>query len=98
MMSHPDGSRSWGWLWRGEVFVLRDAGVVVASVTVMDEDPEIWGGRGVDSTAGYVHMLVRDRQRTAPQTGERLLGWGEAEIASRDARWAGWTGSRPTPA
>ncbi len=54
---------------KGEVFVVRDQGEVVAGVTVLDEDPDFWGERGHDGTAGYIHMLVRDRERSRPGSG-----------------------------
>jgi len=66
---------------RGQVFVVRDTGRVVASVTLLDENSEYWGDRGRDGHAGYIHLLVRDRQLSAPGMGEALLGWAEARIA-----------------
>ena len=79
-------SRSWQQLGeriaRGEVAVIREGGQVVASVAVTWEDAECWGAGGGDAAAGYVHALVRDRDRTSPGVGSRLLAWAEARIAA----------------
>lgn len=80
-------SRSWQELEariaRGEVAVVRQAGEVVASVTVTWEDEARWGLTGRDGGAGYVHALVRDRQRTPSGLGAELLAWAEARITAR---------------
>jgi ribosomal protein S18 acetylase RimI-like enzyme len=68
---------------RGEVAVLREDGRVVASVTVTWEDAAYWGAAGRDGTAGYIHALVRDRERTAPGLGVQLLVWAESRIVAR---------------
>ncbi len=68
---------------RGEVALLREDGWVVASVTVTYEDATYWGAAGLDGTGGYVHALARDRERSAPGLGLRLLVWAENRIAAR---------------
>lgn len=67
----------------GEVVLLREGGRVVASVTVTWEDAARWGAAGRDGTAGYVHALVRDRERTDAGLGARLLLWAEDRIVAR---------------
>ncbi|MGA9114885.1 MAG: GNAT family N-acetyltransferase [Candidatus Dormiibacterota bacterium] len=67
----------------GEVALLREDGRVVASVAVTWEDSVCWGAAGRDGTAGYVHALVRDRERTASGLGLRLLVWAENRIVAR---------------
>ncbi len=85
-------SRSWqdldDRLARGEVGVLRDAERVVGSVATCWEDPDRWDAAGHDGTAGYVHALVRDRERTPSGVGGGLLTWAEARIAARGRRLA----------
>lgn len=75
-----------GRLARGEVAVVHREGRVVASVAVTWDDEARWREAGHDATAGYVHALVRDRERTAPGLGEELLGWAERRIATRGRR------------
>ncbi len=83
-------SRSWQELEErialGEVAVLRRERQVVASVTVIWTDEARWGPAGWDGQAGYVHALVRDRERTAPGLGAQLLAWAETSIAARGRR------------
>lgn len=57
----------------GRLLVVREAGTVVASVTLHDTDPEIWGIS--DSPATYVHRLVVAQSHRGQQMGARILGW-----------------------
>ena len=63
---------------QGWVFVARDNGDVVGSVTLVWTDPFIWGDR--DEPAGYIHMLMVDRAHARAGLGRGLLDWAERRI------------------
>lgn len=62
----------------GWVYVGRLGEPVVASVTVVWEDPLVWPE--ARDPAGYVHMLMVDRGLAGQQVGRSLLGWAEDHI------------------
>jgi ribosomal protein S18 acetylase RimI-like enzyme len=91
------GIRQWR---RGEVphsrlqMAIRDGGVyvvelenqVVASMTLQWQDPLIWGHS--PETAGYIHMLVVDREGAGHGVGRHLLEWTEEKIRLHGPRLA----------
>jgi ribosomal protein S18 acetylase RimI-like enzyme len=76
-------SRLAAWISRGEVYVVREGGLVIGHVRLTQEaNPEIWGARGSDGSAGYIGMLGRDPEHSSPGTGKLLLIWAEGAIAT----------------
>jgi ribosomal protein S18 acetylase RimI-like enzyme len=62
----------------GSVWLMRRDDQVVGMVTVMWEDPVIWGQR--EGHAGYIHTLVINRTFGGKRLGRDLLAWSEAQI------------------
>lgn len=62
----------------GRVYVGRFHEAVVASVTVVWEDPFVWGES--KDPAGYIHMLMVDRAVGGREIGRALLSWAEEHI------------------
>jgi len=71
-----------GWIERqvsqGWVHVVREEHNLVATVTVVPEDPIVWGHR--PEPAGYVHQLMVDRRWGGKGLGAALLVWAETHI------------------
>lgn len=65
-------------LGHGWVHVVRVDDTLVASVTVVWEDPLVWGPS--EDPAGYIHMLMVDRAYAGLQIGQSLLEWTENHI------------------
>lgn len=78
---HP-GEIPYSWE-RGDefvVFVLRHEEDRVGTVTIVWDDPVIWGEQPVP--AGYVHNLVVARPCAGHGLGVRLLRWAEDHVAA----------------
>lgn len=69
----------WGHEGHG-VYVLRHGADVAGTVTLVWEDPAIWGEQPVP--AGYVHNLVVARSFAGQGLGRRLLQWAEDQVVS----------------
>jgi len=66
---------------RGDLFVVRQDGMIVAMVTLSGSDSETWG---VDSSpAVYVHRLAVAPTHRGSRLGQRLLAWVGARAAER---------------
>lgn len=63
----------------GYVFVHDPDGRIAASVSILWNDPLIWGPDNGNS--GYVHMLIVDRAWAGHGFGERALAWTEQYIS-----------------
>jgi ribosomal protein S18 acetylase RimI-like enzyme len=63
---------------RDEVLVVREGGRVVASLTIVDDDPFVWSGL-TRADAAYVHRLVVARSHAG-------RGWGQAVLAAAEER------------
>ena len=61
---------------------------LVGSVTVVWDDPLIWGER--PEPAGYIHMLMVDRGFAGHGIGRSILEWAERSIAAAGRRWPDW--------
>jgi len=70
----------------GAVHVVTHGGRIIASVTVVWADPFVWGERA--DPAGYVHMLMVDREWAGHGIGDSVLAWAEAMIRSTGRRYA----------
>ncbi len=54
---------------------------LVATVSVLWEDPEVWGDKGSDGLAGYVHSMAVDRRYGNLGVGREMLQWALGMIA-----------------
>ncbi len=63
---------------RGWVYLVPGGEKLVGSVTIVWEDPFIWGER--PEPAGYIHLLMVDRDFAGHGVGRSLLGWAEGSI------------------
>lgn len=66
---------------RGETFLARRDGTVVATITLQWSDPLFWGERPPD--AGYVHRLAVTSDAHGEGIGRRLVEWAERVTVSR---------------
>ncbi|MDQ1511160.1 MAG: hypothetical protein QOG50_3004 [Actinomycetota bacterium] len=64
----------------GAVFLVSHDDRLVGSVTVVWEDPLIWGAR--PESAGYIHMLMVDRDFAGHGIGRLILEWAERSIVA----------------
>jgi GNAT superfamily N-acetyltransferase len=60
------------------VHIVRESGRLVATVTVLPEDPIVWDDR--NEPAGYLHRLMVDRHWAGQRVGAELLAWAEGTI------------------
>jgi ribosomal protein S18 acetylase RimI-like enzyme len=61
-------------------------GRAIATVCVQWSDPETWGEKGRDDTAGYVHGLAVLREHHGQGIGKALVDWAAARITARGRR------------
>lgn len=71
----PERMRAWIDL--QAVHVLRRHGRPIAAAAVLWEDPDAWDD---DPRAGYVHLLMVDRDHAGRGLGDRMLTHAEQEI------------------
>ena len=64
----------------GSVYLVSHADRLVGSVTVVWDDPLIFGER--PESAGYIHMLMVDRGFAGRGIGRLILQWAEGSIAA----------------
>jgi ribosomal protein S18 acetylase RimI-like enzyme len=57
----------------------------VATFTVQWDDERIWGSRGKDGTAGYVHGLAVSRRAAGQGMGLKMLEWS-SDLIARNSR------------
>jgi GNAT superfamily N-acetyltransferase len=65
---------------RGEVYVAELDGDVVATVTLLWEDPTYWGERPADAV--YVHKLAVRRACAGQRIGSAIVEWADRTAAS----------------
>jgi GNAT superfamily N-acetyltransferase len=65
---------------RGEVYVAEIDGDVVATVTLLWNDPTYWGDRPPD--AAYVHKLAVRRACAGRRIGSAIVEWADATAAA----------------
>ena len=63
---------------QGWVFAARRDTNLIGSLTLVWEDPFVWGSR--NEAAGYVHMVMVDRAFARLGLGRSLLDWAEQRI------------------
>jgi ribosomal protein S18 acetylase RimI-like enzyme len=79
-----------------EAYLVTRQGQPAGAFAVHWSDRDCWGQRGEDGQAGYVHMLSVGPAFHGLRLGERMLGWAERHIASKDrlyTRLDCWAGS-----
>jgi GNAT superfamily N-acetyltransferase len=69
----------------GNLYVVEDSDVVVATVALMWRDPMIWGVRADD--AGYVHRLVVRRDRAGSWLGAEIVEWAARQVSAAGREW-----------
>src|SRR3954470_23893480 len=70
-----------------EVYLAKlPGGRAISTVCVQWSDPETWGGKGRDDTAGYVHGLAVLREHHGQGIGKALVDWAAARIPARGRR------------
>jgi ribosomal protein S18 acetylase RimI-like enzyme len=55
----------------------------IATFTIQWDDEKIWGSRGLDKTAGYVHGLAVSRRAAGNGIGLQMLDWSCKLIAQK---------------
>jgi ribosomal protein S18 acetylase RimI-like enzyme len=71
-----------------EVYLFQRENSPVGTLTIQWSDPEVWGERGIDGQAGYIHGMAIARSAAGMRVGERMLEWAIATIAARDLPFA----------
>ncbi len=70
----------------GETYLVSHDQQLVGSVTIVWDDPLIWGER--PEPAGYIHMLMVDRAFRGHGIGRSILEWAEGRIEASGRRIA----------
>ena len=70
---------------RGELFLAEVGDDLVATVTVLADDPMYWGERPPDAL--YVHKLVVRRDRAGRGLGADLVAWVDARAVETGRRF-----------
>jgi GNAT superfamily N-acetyltransferase len=68
---------------RHEVYLFKRNDTQAGTLTIQWSDPDVWGERGVDGLAGYIHGIAVARSIGGMRVGERMLEWAIDAIAAR---------------
>jgi ribosomal protein S18 acetylase RimI-like enzyme len=71
-----------------EVYLFQRGNGPIGTLTIQWSDPDVWGERGIDGLAGYVHGMAVARSAGGMRVGERMLEWAVETIAARGRRFA----------
>ena len=71
-----------------EVYLFRRDNSPIGTLTIQWSDPDVWGERGIDGLAGYVHGMAVARSAGGMRVGERMLEWAVNKIAVRGLTFA----------
>jgi ribosomal protein S18 acetylase RimI-like enzyme len=71
-----------------EVYLFQHDRSPVGTLTIQWSDPDVWGERGIDGLAGYVHGMAVARSAGGMRVGERMLEWAVGTIAARGRAFA----------
>jgi ribosomal protein S18 acetylase RimI-like enzyme len=66
-----------------EVYLFRHDNSAVGTLAIQWTDPEVWGERGLDGQAGYIHGMAIVRSAGGMRVGERMLEWAVTTIGER---------------
>jgi ribosomal protein S18 acetylase RimI-like enzyme len=58
------------------------------TLTIQWSDPDVWGERGPDGLAGYIHGMGIARSVGGKRIGQRMLEWAVELIGARGRRFA----------
>lgn len=68
---------------RGVTYLFRIDGQAAGSVVLLLEDKHVWGKKGLDGTAGYVHSLATSSVFRGQGIGTEILQWCSEELRSK---------------
>jgi ribosomal protein S18 acetylase RimI-like enzyme len=71
-----------------EVYLFQRDSFPVGTLTIQRSDTEVWGERGIDGQAGYIHGMAIVRSAAGKRVGERMLEWAIGTIAARGLSYA----------
>jgi len=71
-----------------EVYLFQRGDVPAGTLTIQWTDADVWGERGIDGLAGYVHGMAVTRSAGGMRVGEQMLEWAVGTIAARGRRFA----------
>jgi ribosomal protein S18 acetylase RimI-like enzyme len=71
-----------------EVYLFLLENVRVGTLTIQWSDPDVWGDRGDDGLAGYIHGMGISRTVGGKRVGESMLEWAVRRIANSGKRFA----------
>ncbi|MGH7780421.1 MAG: GNAT family N-acetyltransferase [Candidatus Binataceae bacterium] len=71
-----------------EVYLFRLDTAPVGTLTIQWSDSDVWGERGIDGLAGYIHGIAITRKVGGMGVGERMLKWAIDAIGGRGRRFA----------
>lgn len=71
-----------------EVYLFRRGNTPVGTLTIQWSDSDVWGERGSDGLAGYIHGMAITRKVGGMGVGERMLKWAIDAIGGRGRRFA----------
>ena len=74
------------WVALGAVYLVWHEDRLIGSVTIVWDDPIVWGDQA--EPAGYIHMLMVDRHFGGHGIGRSLLNWAERSIRQAGHRVA----------
>lgn len=70
-----------------DVYLVQQDEVAIGTLCLQWEDEGIWGARGKDDQAGYVHGLAIRRSIAHRGIGARMLDWAAANVAENGRRF-----------
>ncbi len=71
-----------------EFYLGKREGEPVATIMIQWSDPMVWGEKGNDGLAGYIHAFAIRRAIGGRRVGERVLEWAVEQIRARGRRYA----------
>lgn len=71
-----------------EVYLFRLDTAPVGTLTIQWSDSDVWGERGLDGLAGYIHGMGIVRSVGGKRVGERMLEWAVETIAAKGRSFA----------
>jgi ribosomal protein S18 acetylase RimI-like enzyme len=71
-----------------EVYLVQGDNGWIGTLTIQWCDPDVWGERGIDGLAGYVHGMAVARSAGGMRVGERMLEWAVGTIGAHGRRFA----------
>ena len=86
--SRPEGRNLRDEIRRGEVYIVKQDGAVVGTVSLDDyADPEFWTEDDEPKSALYVHRMIVSREAAGHGLGAVMLDWAAGQAAHAGKRW-----------